>query len=243
MHYALCLAVVLLSFTLHAADVPIPHTGTPRVFTEKEKALIDKYLGGVHNHNAQRFGEQMGFGPIRMIPFEPLTLFHWLGNEHKREIETGFFARSRPTPQIELLGRIDQNTPIVYKNPLPLAKDEEHLRKESFELVNGKPRKVTPPVAGQLKNIETRELLPSEMTALKKLQAGESLYWEQTGDDIRAVGALIAKKDCAECHATKENALLGALTYRFSTDLILKQIRMIEEYEAKDAELRKNRLK
>jgi hypothetical protein len=243
MHYALCLAVVLLSFTLHAADLPIPHTGTPRVFTEKERAQIDKYLQGVHNHTAHRFGEQMGFGPVRMIQFQPSVLFHWLDNP--RMTVSGITAGKdiMHSPEIELLGRVDQAAAVVYKNPLPTAKGADHLRDETYDYENGKARKVTPPPAGKLKDLPTRLLLPAEIAGLKKLQAGETLYWEQTGDDIRAVGALIAKKDCAECHATKENALLGALTYRFSTDLILKQIRMIEEYEAKDAELRKNRLK
>lgn len=244
MNTLICLTLALsLASALLAADLPLPHNGTPRVFTDKERAQIDKYLRGIHNYTAQQFGEQMGFGPVRMVRFQPPVMFHWLDNPQM--ILSGMTAGKDTmlSPEIELLGRIDQAAAVVYKNPLPTAAGVEHLRKETFDYDNGKTKKVTPPPAGKLKDAPTRALLPAEILALKKLQAGETLYWEQTGNDVRAVGALIAKKECADCHATKENALLGALTYRFSTDLILNQIRMIEEHEKKDAELRAKRLK
>jgi hypothetical protein len=228
---ALCISAAM------AVEQPAPKTtGTPRALTEAERAKAEKYLLSLHEHTAHRFGEQMGFGPVRMLSFEPPVMFHWLQEGRKPTAAKPHFFQHPNKPMTELLGRIDQPASVVYENPLPTANGSDKLLTESMNYEGGKPKKVTPPPTGALKNAPTRPLLPAEESALLLLKNGKYLVWDQVGDEVRMVGALTAKKDCAECHATKENTLLGALTYRIPTDELLKQLRLIDEYETKNAQ-------
>jgi hypothetical protein len=202
------LPLLFAATALFAADTPALSAapGTPRMFTEPERKWVDTYLRATHERTATEFGNQMGFGFDRM---EPLILFHW------------FTKRLRSQYDVELLGRLKEPTPVVYTNPLPTANGEKQLWDESFSL---RRTKISLPTAEQYKNAPARQLLPIEETALKAIRKGEILYWEQVGDDVRAVGALNAKKDCAECHKSRENELLGAFTYRISTKSLLEQM-------------------
>jgi len=194
----------------------IPHvnTGTPRALTAEESTKVEKYLKGAYISTSASFGEQMGFGPVRM---DPLVYFHFL-TDHRQE-----------WMQIELLGVVNHAEPVVFKNPLPTAKGADALRDESFK--GGK--KVTAPEKEQFKKAETRSLLPAEQLALKTLKDGADFYWEQTGAELRAVGALRAAKSCAECHEVKEGTLLGALTYRWSTQVVLDSIKADESGQSR----------
>lgn len=213
------LAMISFSFVVLAAEgVPVPAlaTGTPRTLTAEESSKVEAYLKRHYNYTSHAFGEQMGFGPVRM---EPLVYFHFLTDYERRWM------------QIELLGVVNHADPVVYKNPLPTAKGADELRDESFKSV----KKVTPPVKGQFAKADTRPLLPAEQLALKALKDGADFYWEQTGNELRSVGALRAAKNCAECHEVKEGTLLGALTYRWETQAVLDSIKAEEAEAAKRA--------
>ncbi len=194
--------------------VPHANTGTPRALTAEESTKVEAYLKRVYHNTSVSFGEQMGFGPVRM---EPLVYFHFL-TDHRQE-----------WMQIELLGVVNHAEPVVFKNPLPTAKGADALRNESFE---GR-KKVTAPQKEQFKKAETRQLLPAEQLALKTLKSGADFYWEQTGSELRAVGALRAATSCAECHEVKEGTLLGALTYRWNTQVVLDSIKAEESAQSK----------
>lgn len=218
--------MLLLSTTLasqggEGPTVPPINTGTPRVLSPEESVKIEAFLRAEYKQTAVAFGEQMGFGGRRM---EPLVYFHFLADDHYEWM------------QIELMGVVNHADPVVFKNPLPTAKGAEVLRNESFE---DAPKKVTPPAKGQFGKAEVRPLLPAEQQALKSMNAGADFYWEQTGNELRAVGALRAAKSCAECHEVKEGALLGALTYRWSTQVVLDAIKEQEAEAAKDKARRK----
>lgn len=204
-------------FALDGPQLPIaPATGTPRTFTDTERTRITAYLKGLHERTANEFGSMMGFGLDRM---EPLIYFHWFTPDIKTQFD------------VELIGRVKEQAPVVYTNPLPTAKGDKQLRKEQDVFLK---TKITLPTAEQFKNAPSRALLPIEEAGMKALKKGETLYWEQVGDDVRVVGALTAQKTCAECHKTKENELLGAFTYRFTTERLLKTLRWLEEQEKQD---------
>ncbi|MDB2687223.1 hypothetical protein N9Y42_08415 [Mariniblastus sp.] len=62
---------------------------------------------------------------------------------------------------------------------------------------------------------ETRSLTAFETDGLEKLQAGESLHVQATRNRIVMVGELRASQACCQCHAVKEDELLGAFSYEF----------------------------
>jgi hypothetical protein len=138
-----------------------------------------------------------------------LFSFHLIGEKDNRGDGFG----------IELIGRINEQSSVVYLNPLPAANENEAPKNEK-EVIKRMPS----PLAGSMKKAPTRALLPAEEASLPFLKNGKDIVWQQDGSDIRMVGALRAQKKCAECHATKENEMLGALTYRLSTEKFLDWI-------------------
>lgn len=210
--FSLCL---FLTRAAQAEDRPAPTvsagnsiTGTPRTLTEAEKDKIEKHLSLFHRLATRKFEDQMGFGRSRLMS-DFLMSFHLIGEKGNRGDGFG----------IELLGRINEQSSVVYLNPLPAANENEAPKNEK-EVIKRMPS----PLADSMKKAPTRALLPAEEASLPFLKNGKDIVWQQDGSDIRMVGALRAQKNCAECHAAKENEMLGALTYRLSTEKFLDWI-------------------
>ena len=92
--------------------------------------------------------------------------------------------------RIELIGLVTWDEPVAYPS-------------ESLPRMEG--------AAGR----ETRALTPFEAGALSRLSGDRWLIAEETGDRLRALGALPAAAACAECHGVEEGRLLGAFSYDF----------------------------
>ena len=67
-------------------------------------------------------------------------------------------------------------------------------------------------------DIAIRTLDPFELSAIKKLRAGQQLLSKETDDQMMVVGALRATESCHQCHHSKDGELLGAFAYRFRRD-------------------------
>jgi hypothetical protein len=74
------------------------------------------------------------------------------------------------------------------------------------------------PRMDELKDAETRDLIPFEHRALIGLQAGEDLVSEATGNRVLLMGAVRAAKQCLDCHEIQRGALLGAFSYELQGD-------------------------
>jgi len=62
----------------------------------------------------------------------------------------------------------------------------------------------------------TRELNSFEATALDRLLAGDSDAIIEAASEVQMLGALRNRQRCTGCHDREDNALLGALSYRFT---------------------------
>ncbi len=77
----------------------------------------------------------------------------------------------------------------------------------------------TLPTMEALKETQTRPLDPFEHMALAALEQGETIVVEQSGEDLRMLGALRATEDCTVCHQVPAGHLLGAFSYRLAAQL------------------------
>jgi hypothetical protein len=165
---------------------------------EYETARIDTYLQQYHDRMAREFGEQMGFGSGRM----------------KRLLD---FHRPTRAKDIELLGVINHEKPVAYKNPLPILPESKatpaNPEKEGTQ-------KAAPPRENLFSSAEKRPLTKSETEALDALKKGGALKWIKDETVVRAVGALRANAACIECHTAKPGDLLGALSYTIDASTI-----------------------
>lgn len=69
------------------------------------------------------------------------------------------------------------------------------------------------PAMGELRDAPTRPLDAFEAAGLAAARRGESLYAEQAGATVRAVGSVRSVRQCVGCHGGERGDLLGAFAY------------------------------
>jgi hypothetical protein len=74
------------------------------------------------------------------------------------------------------------------------------------------------PRMDELIEAKTRPLTAFEAGSLTKLQAGEDVLAQTSGNLIEMVGAVRASKNCMQCHEVPHGALLGAFSYQLQRD-------------------------
>lgn len=143
----------------------------------------------------------------------------------------GFLKTERRTEQFQVIGMLGKE-PIAYENY------EVNL------LPDGKPWD------GAIK--EKRALRDFERRAIAELKKGRDIVIEMENPRnpakdlpeeaiknsvkvLFAVGAMYAEKSCLQCHAVKENQMIGAISYRVSTGFIEWSVPRMKEAWNKEA--------
>ena len=70
------------------------------------------------------------------------------------------------------------------------------------------------PVRKHYKQQKTRELLPFEKTAVRRIAGRQDVVYDGNSLNPRVVGAVRARKSCLQCHDARVGELLGAFSYR-----------------------------
>ncbi len=221
----LCLPLLVLVLALHAiAEEAKPASLDPRTQT----------LAAVHQKFADAFAAAFGNGPARIETWHSPTpflydLFHFQMEGDRQHVD-----------RLNLVGMVmHDGTPVVFEMP-KTGVDKAAYRRNLWppdQLVTAAVD-VIPSMPDKLTKYAVRAPDDYESKAIQKLQEGEQVVIQTTGDEIRMVGAIRAEKNCLECHvypesstrfhyqrdklllvphqkpAVKEGDLLGAFTYR-----------------------------
>jgi hypothetical protein len=133
-----------------------------------------------HERAATSFAAQKGFGSSRLKQ-----------NRFWNEFSIAFDSKEYRIGEIQLIGIVDRNSPILYLNSRPPKKSD-------------------------LAEEESRALNLAETAALAELLT-DSPYAKTTSggttEHFRVMAPLKARQDCAECHDVPLGTILGAFIY------------------------------
>jgi hypothetical protein len=160
-------------------------------------------LRGHHDRSVDQFVKTEGFGGQRLgilvrhshqPPNLPPSLHLPPGVPELSELPPGHPLPENPTPwlmeNVELVSLLKHDRPGVYP--------ATGLGMGNFQMKK-----------------QTRDLDDFERSALAKLRDGEDLQVKESPDQIRVLGAIRARQECAKCHDKPAGTLLGAFSYVF----------------------------